>query len=424
MCGYKRNALLPRQVTIKPVDVSALDNRLLELKTLTLSSAYSRQKSSLKSELEGFLFSLPGEKSLCTAMPIDVCRFLIWKDKKGKTKVHQVGCIYRGQKGVSPCECPIRLSYNTVDSCVGKLRAIFKSIGRQGDWDFALGLGNPAASLPVKEYLKAVTAEQLQALVTPKQATPLFVNKLLLLSRHLDRKMMEPKLSPTALFILARDQAFFKTLFFSGDRGNDLGLVQCQEILRFPQDNGLLFNHIWGKALRDGASNMFGIRRHSNPSLCPIKAIETYFAVASELRVNLHSGYLFRPTNSHGEVVNSQFKSSAAESRLRVYLQEADIDEGESLHSFRSGAAITLALCGAPLGEIMSHVGWSNPKTALYYLKIAEVLQPGGPSDILSSHEDHLSNAGSHYADMNSLKNFLAAFPPPTGGNALKRPSD
>ena len=79
-------------------------------------------------------------------------------------------------------------------------------MGRLGDWDHALGLGNPAASLPVKEYLKAVTAEQLQARITPKQATPLFVNKLLLLSRFLERKMKDAKLSPTSLFIMARDQ--------------------------------------------------------------------------------------------------------------------------------------------------------------------------------------------------------------------------
>ena len=71
------------------------------------------------------------------------------------------------------------------------------------------------ASLPVKEYLKSVTAEQLEARIIPKQATPLFLNKLLLLSRHLDCKLKEPNLSPTSLFVIARDQAFFKILFFS-----------------------------------------------------------------------------------------------------------------------------------------------------------------------------------------------------------------
>ena len=51
----------------------------------------------------------------------------------------------------------------------------------------------------------------------------------------------------SGLFILARDQAFFKILFFSGDRGSDLGMVKTGEILRFPRDDGLLFNHVGGK---------------------------------------------------------------------------------------------------------------------------------------------------------------------------------
>ena len=261
------------------------------------------------------------------------------------------------------------------------------------------------ASLPVKEYLKSVTAEQLEARIIPKQATPLFLNKLLLLSRHLDRKLKEPNLSPSSLFVIARDQAFFKTLFFSGDRGSDLGHAQSQEIIRFPQDNGFLFNHVWGETLCDGTSNMFGIHRQSNHSLCPIKAIETYFAVASELRISLHTGYIFRPTDNHGAVLNSPLKSNAAEARLLLYLKEATIYDGETLHSFRSDSPITLALCGSPLADITSHVGWTNKPTALYYLKIAEVLQPGGPSDVLSS---HLTAASLQYAEISSLRNFIS----------------
>ena len=82
---------------------------------------------------------------------------------------------------------------------------------------------------------------------------------------------------------------------------------------------------------------MFGIRRHPNPSLCPVKAIETYIAVSAELGMTLRNGYLFRPTNAQGHVVNKQFTSSSAKARLRLYLKETGLDEGETLHSFRSG---------------------------------------------------------------------------------------
>ncbi|KAK3717512.1 hypothetical protein QZH41_013774, partial [Actinostola sp. cb2023] len=54
-----------------------------------------------------------------------------------------------------------------VDSYVGKLRATFHEIGRDGEWDKRLGLGNLAADKTVKDYLRLVTAKQLQARITP-----------------------------------------------------------------------------------------------------------------------------------------------------------------------------------------------------------------------------------------------------------------
>lgn len=216
---------------------------------------------------------------------------------------------------------------------------------------------------------------------------------------------------PSGLFVLPRDQAFFKALFFSGDRGSDLGMVRTEEILRFPQDDGLLFNHVWGKTLRDGASNVFGIRRHLNPELCPVKAIETYVAVASELRVSVTNGYLFRPTDPQGHIVNKPFTSSSAEARLKLYLKEAQIDEGETLHSFRSGSAITLALSGSQLADIMSHVGWNNKETAFYYVKLVEVLCIDSPSHFLSADCSVTSALTDNYIEINCLKNFVSAFP-------------
>ena len=128
-----------------------------------------------------------------------------------------------------------------------------------------LGLSNPAALPEVQKYLKATTEEQLQASITPKQAVPLFLPKLLLLARFLNRKIAAHSINSSGPFILARDQAFLKTFLFSGDRGSDLGMVKTEEILRFPQDDGFLFNHVCGKTLRDSASNVFGIWRHLNP---------------------------------------------------------------------------------------------------------------------------------------------------------------
>ncbi len=315
----------------------------------------------------------------------------------------------------------MRLSFNTVDSLIGKIRAIFAAIERQGEWESSLQLGNPASALEVKSYLKAFTAEQLQARVTVKQAVPLFLLKLHSLARFFSRKMNSPGISAQELYIVARDQAFLKTLFFSGDRGSDLGNVKTPEILRFPSDDGFLFNHIWGKTLRDGTFNVFGIRRHPNSAICPVTAIETYVAICAELAIDLSKGYLFRPTNPQGDVVDKPLSGSTAQQKLKLYLKEAHLDEGETLHSLRSGCAITLALSGAQLADVMSNVGWKNGQTALYYMKLGEVLRLGSSSHLLSSTSEEASSLFNQYASLDSLENFFCAFPSrPTG---VKRPS-
>ena len=155
------------------------------------------------------------------------------------------------------------------------------------------------------------------------------------------------------------------------------------------------------------------MRRHPNPTLCPIKGIETYVTIAQELGISLSSGHLFRATNQQGHIVDKPLLSSTAESRLKKYLRDAHIDNGETLHSFRSGCAVTSALSGSPLADVMSHVGWMNSKTALYYLKLADVLRAGAPCDLLAS-DSYLPQsreASRVYLDFNDLKNFVTAFP-------------
>ena len=132
---------------------------------------------------------------------------------------------------------------------------------RVGDWNTALGFGNPAASEGVKDYLSNITAEQLQARVTPLQATPLLLSDLETLSSHIFTSLLKPMLEPHQVFLLARDQAFFKALFFSGDRATHLAFVKTQEILRFPDNSGFLLNHVWSKTLCQGDQNVFCFHR-------------------------------------------------------------------------------------------------------------------------------------------------------------------
>ena len=92
-------------------------------------------------------------------------------------------------------------------------------------------------------------------------------------------------------------------------------------------------------------------------------------------------------------------------------------DDGETLHGFRSGCAITLALSGVEPTNVMDHVGWNRRHTALHYLQLAKVLNPSGASAKLASTE--VMSVNNMWTDLNELKRFLCAFP---SVNSVKRP--
>ena len=129
----------------------SIDDRSRQLTLFDNATSYAKQKDSLQKAPEKFLLSIPGSPTMATMTPRDICRFLVFKDKDGKTQVHSNGCNHLGKQGTFECGCPLRLSYKTVDSYIGKLPAFFHAIGRDGEWDKRLGLGKPAADKSVKD---------------------------------------------------------------------------------------------------------------------------------------------------------------------------------------------------------------------------------------------------------------------------------
>ena len=83
--------------------------RVCLLQQRHLSSAYSKQKPSLEKELEDILHPLPRKKMLFNALPFDVFRFLVYKDRMGKTQPHHKRCQYVVQRGIFTCGSLCRL---------------------------------------------------------------------------------------------------------------------------------------------------------------------------------------------------------------------------------------------------------------------------------------------------------------------------
>ena len=161
-CRYKRKTVTPCESTcLDSGTLQAIDERLHQLSLFSEATSYSKQKDSLQKELERFLGSLPGCPTLMNVIARDICLFLFFKDQNGRTQVRKNGCCFVGQRGLHQCDCPVRLPYKTVASYIGELRVTFHALGRTGEWDQRLDMGNPATDKTVKDYLCVVTMEQL-----------------------------------------------------------------------------------------------------------------------------------------------------------------------------------------------------------------------------------------------------------------------
>ncbi|KAI8512901.1 hypothetical protein Bbelb_095400 [Branchiostoma belcheri] len=406
MCAYQRKPFKHPQKAFH-VDEIKIEERLNEVKNIASTSEYGKKKVAIELELTDFLGNISPPKDLITASPKNVCAFLVWKDKGGKTVVHTTGCKNFGNKRKTDCSCPRRLAAGTVDSIIGQLRSIFNSKGRGGEWNDTICTGNPAAAPMVKQYLKVMREEQANALVQPTQAQPVFFSKLERVCRHITSKMKNPTVKETSLFALARDQAFFKILFFAADRASDLGRCKAEELAWLPGEAGIRFNHTFGKTLRDGSANAFPILAGKNNSTCPVQGLRVYIRVAQALKIRLNKGYLFRTMDKSHRVMNEPFLYDAAQSRFKMYLSEMGEYEGDTLHGVRTASAITMALGGADSSSLMTHVGWRNKSTAERYLRLDRVYHEKSPAAILQEEVTRSSAKANSTTQANAVRDRL-----------------
>ena len=79
------------------------------------------------------------------------------------------------------------------------------------------------------------------------------------------------------------------------------------------------------------------------------------------------------------------FSGSAPYNRLKEYLNDLGIDEGETPHSLRSGCSVTLELLGVPKQDIARHVGWRTPAMVDHYNHLHEALLVTSPASVLAA---------------------------------------
>ena len=114
--------------------------------------------------------------------------------------------------------------------------------------------------------------------------------------------------------------------------------------------------------------------RHPNSAICPVQALDDYIPICTVIKISLHSGPLFSATRGKA-VFPDVFSTDAAEAQLKSYLEAARLSN-KTLYSFRHGEAITMALTGSALDDIVEHMGWKSHHMARHYLQLHKSLLP------------------------------------------------
>ncbi|KAF8687318.1 hypothetical protein HU200_043001 [Digitaria exilis] len=97
----------------------------------------------------------PLELSRCSGA--HVLEFLRYLDQFGKTKVHAHGCPFFGHPSPpTPCPCPLKQAWGSLDALVGRLRAAFEEHGGKPE-------ANPFGARAVRLYLREVRDSQAKA---------------------------------------------------------------------------------------------------------------------------------------------------------------------------------------------------------------------------------------------------------------------
>ena len=299
----------------------------------------------------------------------------MYKDRKGKTQLHDVNCSFLGERGLKSCDCPKRLAAGTVESVVGQLRAIFKKMGRGEEWNPCLKTGNPAYATSIADYIKVVRQEHSEAHVTSKQAKPLFIDKLERVCDYLIREEKSSQVSLKERFILLRDRAFLALQYFAGDRAGDLSNMLTQEMKALPQGQGFVIRHTQGKGTSAKNPKLFRVQRCKNSTVCPVAAIVAYVQGAKSMGLDLRTGFLFRKVDDRNMVLETPVTYDTIYDALKRYLVTLGIYEGETPHSLRGGCAITMLLTGAArdIKDLRSHVGWRSKEMPSRYARAKDV---------------------------------------------------
>ena len=302
------------------------------------------------------------------AQPNDVVTFLCWLDfcsEKRRTTVHARDCEAVGTSELPNCStteegCTLRYAHDSLrENYVSKLAMAYeRDLGVTHDWNSALRTGNPVRSDLVTQYMAFIREEQKKAGVEVSQAPAILHSHLAAIIANMTLRLRCTQ-DPHDREVLARDIALSTVAFSTLKRGDGLSRTLIQRILRLPNKCGFLFSFQWGKTMRDGADHLMTVEYDTKRMItCPIRAVEQYIAVGTALGWNMTQGYLFprisrRPNTGAPNRGKTSISAPDMIKALKVHARNVGERTAFTMHSFRSGEALTRALTGEDLPAVM-----------------------------------------------------------------------
>jgi hypothetical protein len=392
-----------------PVNELRIEERMEELRVYPASVSSLMVDNPSFRLFVCFLASRVPSKGWQTAIPEDVVAFLIHRETSGRTAVHKPDCPHVGARVAVDCHCETRMALKSLKNVRSSLHQAYVLLGVREGWQAATGLGDPTMAPLVNLFFAKVAKEYAEGQVTPHQATPMLSDKLAILvvklrlwSNFRDGPLRK---SDAVDFIYLQDRFLYTALMQVGSRGRDIMRVRMSAVRKSERDGRqvLLLNCLWTKTLRTSANELFFlVADRGNPAVCPVEAFQAYLRAMQKYSkgVSLATAFLFPRVAKGDLVLDTAMEPAQASYRLRKYLDAIGMDQGETLHGFRSGAALEALLNGASAEGTMEKIGWRTKDSLLWYTKLDRVLGDGARVTNVDFGQRNITSAAHRGMDM------------------------
>ena len=338
-----------------------------------------------KSRMDVYMHSLKtfSKKETYELDDKDVLDFLMYKDvnDSGRTVIHHHACPDVGKNSLESCpdpfKCSLRHSAHSMRiGIVLKLSKAFEDVGRRGPFEKDTMSGDPTKSLLVQEYIAYKLLEQGLSGHKKKEAPTMGRPKMDRLMRNMELHVRQAK--GIVKLRLAERRAMYAFCYTAIKRLAGAGYIIAPNVIRMPNNGGLVFDCTWDKTLRMD-SHCFGFFcMQGKEPWCAHCVIDEWVNLAKLLlKLTFEGGLLFPRLDYDGTVkLGKKWKAKDLSDSLERDLKRYHLYGDETPHSFRHGGVVDSLRKGNSLELTMYTAYMKDTSTAWNYAKGLRHLLP------------------------------------------------